>query len=144
MPSRGGGPDIGVLPLGDHSPPSLSGTVAVGSILFQSIFALPKIFDERLQGLAVQFSGLESLCGNEDGVATVIGSLAFVVFAVASFRRPGRQHVGQVRAAERLHGRRRHPDVFFAIMPGLTDGYALAVGSASCWEPLVKSQSTIT
>ena len=62
-------------------------TAAVGSTIFQSTtFALPKIFDERLQGLAVQLSGLlESLSkGNEDGVATVIGSLAFVVFAVAS------------------------------------------------------------
>ena len=106
-------------------------TAAVGSILFQSTtFALPKIFDERLQGLAVLLSGLlESLSkGNEDGVATVIGSLAFVVFAVASLAQVvvgsmldkfGPRNVYMVVAAIQI--------VFFAMMPGLTDGYALAV-----------------
>ena len=106
-------------------------TAAVGSILFQSTtFALPKIFDERLQGLAVQLSGLlESLSkGNEDGVATVIGSLAFVVFAVASLAQVvvgsmldkyGPRNVYMVVAAIQI--------VFFAMMPGLMDGYALAV-----------------
>ncbi len=106
-------------------------TAAVGSIIFQSTtFALPKIFDERLQSLAVHLSGLlEGLSkGNEDGVATVIGSMAFVVFAVASLAqvvvgsmldRYGPRNVYMVVAAIQI--------VFFALMPGLTDGIALAV-----------------
>ncbi len=106
-------------------------TAAVGSIIFQSTtFALPKIFDERLQGLAVHLSGLlEGLSkGKEDGVATVIGSLAFVVFAVASLAQVvvgsmldkyGPRNVYMVVAAIQI--------VFFALMPGLTDGIALAV-----------------
>ncbi len=106
-------------------------TAAVGSIIFQSTtFALPKIFDERLQGLATELSGfLESLAtGNEDGVATVIGSLAFVVFSVASIAqlvvgsmldRYGPRRVYMVVAVIQI--------IFFALMPGLTDGIALAV-----------------
>ena len=47
-------------------------TAAVGGLVFQSTtFSLPKIFDERLGGLA--------------GSATAIGGYAFVVFAVAAF-----------------------------------------------------------
>ena len=106
-------------------------TAAVGSIIFQSTtFALPKIFDERLQSLAVNLSGLLEVFskGNEDGVATVIGSLAFVVFAVASLAQVvvgsmldkyGPRNVYMVVAAIQI--------VFFALMPGLTDGIALAV-----------------
>ena len=46
-------------------------TTAVSSIIFQSTtFALPKVFDERLQGIA--------------GSATMLGWFAFMVFAVAS------------------------------------------------------------
>src|SRR5690606_8892735 len=46
-------------------------TTAVSGIVFQSTtFALPKVFDERLTGIA--------------GSATIIGWLAFLVFAVAS------------------------------------------------------------
>jgi MFS family permease len=45
---------------------------AIGGLIFQSTtFALPKIFDERLAGMA--------------GSATSIGSYAFVVFALAAF-----------------------------------------------------------
>jgi MFS family permease len=62
-------------------------TAAVSSIIFQATtFALPKIFDERLQGLAsaaaawVQGHGVS---GKTD-VATVVGALAFMVFAIAS------------------------------------------------------------
>ena len=106
-------------------------TAAGGSIIFQSTtFALPKAFDERLQSLAVHLSGvLEGLSkGNEDGVATVIGSLAFVVFAVASLAQVvvgsmldkyGPRNVYMVVAAIQI--------VFFALMPGLADGIALAV-----------------
>jgi MFS family permease len=62
-------------------------TTAVSSITFQSTtFALPKIFDERLQGLTAQLSTLINSVfqSGQTDVATVVGSLAFVVFAVAS------------------------------------------------------------
>ncbi len=106
-------------------------TTAVSSIIFQSTtFALPKIFDERLQGLAVDLAAwFEGLAGSGEGdTATVIGSLAFVVFTVASFAqlvvgslldRFGPRRVFMVVAAIQI--------VFFAVMPGLTDGIALAV-----------------
>ena len=62
-------------------------TTAVSSIIFQATtFALPKIFEERLQGLAAELSAWVDGAGasGQGDVATVIGSLAFVVFAVAS------------------------------------------------------------
>ncbi len=106
-------------------------TAALGSIVFQSTtFALPKIFDERLQGLAAELSawaGRVSESGQGD-VATVVGSLAFVVFAVASVAqlvvgglldRFGPRPVFVTVATLQL--------VFFSLMPGLTDGVALAV-----------------
>ncbi|MEM1306075.1 MAG: MFS transporter [Pseudomonadota bacterium] len=90
-------------------------TTAVGSIIFQSTtFALPRVFEERLGGLAV--------------TPTMIGWLAFIVFAVASLAqvavgasldRFGPRAVFLVVAAIQV--------VFFAIMPGLTDGAALLV-----------------
>ena len=103
-------------------------TTAVSSIIFQSTtFALPKIFDERLTGLAERLARwLEA--GDGDGVATVIGSLAFIVFAVASIAqlvvgslldRYGPRRVFMGVAAMQI--------VFFAAMPGLTDAAALAV-----------------
>ena len=47
-------------------------TTAVSSVIFQgTTFALPKIFEERLNGIATS--------------ASLIGSLALVVFAIASF-----------------------------------------------------------
>jgi len=105
-------------------------TTAVSSIIFQSTtFALPKIFDERLQGLAGELSTWSELAvGSGQGdLATVVGSLAFVVFAVASLAqllvgslldRFGPRSVFLVVAALQL--------VFFSLMPGLTDGIALA------------------
>ncbi len=46
-------------------------TTAIGGLIFQSTtFALPKIFDERLHGLA--------------GSATAVGGYAFMVFAIAA------------------------------------------------------------
>ncbi|MEO0729810.1 MAG: MFS transporter [Pseudomonadota bacterium] len=90
-------------------------TTAVGSIIFQSTtFALPKVFDERLGGIAVS--------------STMIGWLAFIVFAVASLAqvavgfsldRFGPRNVFLVVAAIQA--------VFFAIMPGQTDAWALAI-----------------
>jgi MFS family permease len=47
-------------------------TTAIGGLIFQSTtFALPKVFDERLQDIA--------------GSATMVGWYAFLVFAVAAF-----------------------------------------------------------
>ena len=93
-------------------------TTAIASIVFQSTtFALPKVFDERLRGIA--------------GSATLVGWLAFLVFAVASIAqfivgrlldRFGPRSVFIGAAAIQL--------VFFAVMPGLTDWAALAVAIA--------------
>lgn len=106
-------------------------TTAVSSIVFQSTtFALPKIFDERLQGLATNFSQwLQTVVpvGNTD-VATMVGAFAFIVFAVASIAQVivgslldtfGPRRVFMCAAALQL--------VFFSLMPGLTDGLAFAV-----------------
>jgi MFS family permease len=93
-------------------------TTAVSSIVFQSTtFALPKVLDERLGGLAVS--------------ATAIGQLAFVVFALASagqlivghfLDRVGPRTVFMAAAAVQV--------AFFAVMPGLTDWAALACAMA--------------
>lgn len=90
-------------------------TTAVSSIIFQgTTFTLPKVFDERLQGVAT--------------TATMVGWLAFIVFAVASFAQIA---VGKALDA---HGPRLVfaivavvQIVFFSMMPGLTDWFALAV-----------------
>ncbi|MFQ5567051.1 MAG: MFS transporter, partial [Paracoccaceae bacterium] len=105
-------------------------TTAVSSIIFQSTtFALPKIFDERLQGLAASLSAWADNLAvpGEADVATMVGSLAFVVFAVASMAqlavglmldRFGPRLVFMVVAGLQI--------VFFTAMPGLHDGIALA------------------
>jgi MFS family permease len=89
-------------------------TTAVSSLIFQSTtFALPKVFAERLGGIA--------------GSATLVGQLAFVVFAVASLAqivvgklldRLGPRTVFMGAAALQV--------AFFAAMPGLRDWFALA------------------
>jgi MFS family permease len=106
-------------------------TTAVSSVIFQSTtFALPKIFDERLQGLAANLAAWLDGVGSagQSDVATVIGSLAFVVFAVASIAqlivgsmldRHGPRVVFMTVAVIQI--------IFFTAMPGLTDGVALAV-----------------
>jgi MFS family permease len=88
-------------------------TTAVSSIVFQSTtFALPKVFDERLGGLAIS--------------ATAIGQIAFAVFAVGSIGqlivghfldRLGPRTVFMAAAALQV--------AFFAAMPGLVDWAAL-------------------
>ena len=106
-------------------------TTAISSIVFQSTtFALPKIFAERLQDVGASLeSGLGALGlpGRVD-LATVIGSLAFIVFAVASMAqlvvgslldRFGPRPVFMVAAAIQV--------VFFAAMPAVHDWAALAV-----------------
>jgi MFS family permease len=106
-------------------------TTAISSIIFQSTtFALPKIFDERLQGigatLAAELTAL-GVPGRAD-VATVIGSLAFIVFAVASMAqlvvgslldRFGPRTVFMTVSAIQF--------VFFAAMPSVHNWAALAV-----------------
>ena len=106
-------------------------TTAVSSVIFQSTtFALPKIFEERLQGLATEISAWMDgiIIFGQGDVATVIGSLAFIVFAVASIAqlivgsmldRFGPRRVFMVIAIIQL--------VFFSAMPGLNDGIALMV-----------------
>ena len=90
-------------------------TTAVSSIVFQSTtFALPKVFDERLQGIA--------------GSATLVGWLAFIVFAVASM---AQLVVGRLldTLGPRLvfMGAALLQLFFFAAMPGFHDWQALAI-----------------
>ena len=94
-------------------------TTAVSSIVFQSTtFALPKVFDERLGGIAVvgdraRTAGLPGVCAGLDRAADR-----------RAFPRPRR-------AAHRVHRRRQRIQVvFFAIMPGLADWAALLCAMA--------------
>ncbi len=90
-------------------------TTAVSSIIFQgTTFSLPKVFDERLGGIAP--------------TATMVGWLAFMVFAAASLAqlivgklldRIGPKRVFAALAVIQI--------VFFLLMPGLTDWPALVV-----------------
>jgi MFS family permease len=106
-------------------------TTAVSSLIFQSMsFALPKIFAERLGGVAAQLSGWLSSIGvpGKTDVATIIGSFAFLVFAVASMAqlvvgslldRHGPRLIFMSAAAMQA--------LFFCLMPGRTEGPALAI-----------------
>ncbi len=105
-------------------------TTAVSSVIFQSTtFALPKMLDESVGGLALDLAGWVSAAEDGKGeVATVIGLLAFIVFAVASVAqlvvgrmldRYGPRRVFMVVASMQI--------LFFAMMPGLKDAAALAV-----------------
>jgi MFS family permease len=105
-------------------------TTAVSSISFQATtFALPKIFDERMQGLVARLTswGDSAVNALPPDAATIIGALAFLIFAVASFAqlavglmldRIGPRPVFLLMALMQL--------TFFSLMPGLIDGYALA------------------
>ena len=93
-------------------------TTAIGGLIFQSpTFTLPKIFDERLAGLA--------------GTATEIGGYAFLVFAVAALAQlvvgwlVDRHSLRAVFAVVALL-----QAVFFAIMIQLTGIAALVVAIA--------------
>jgi MFS family permease len=106
-------------------------TTAVSSIIFQSTtFALPKIFDERLRGVAEQMAAWLRTTGlaPRADMATVLGSLAFLTFAIASLAqlvvgsmldRFGPRPIFLAAAGIQL--------LFFSIMPGLTEWWALAV-----------------
>ena len=93
-------------------------TTAIGGLIFQSTtFALPKVFDERLAGLA--------------GTATEIGGYAFLVFSVAALAQlvvgwlVDRHSLRAVFAVVALLRA-----VFFAIMIQLTGIAALVVAIA--------------
>jgi len=106
-------------------------TAAISSIVFQSTtFALPKIFDERLQGIAAAMADAWKTDGNagQGEVATMVGMFAFLVFAVASLAqlvagklldRFGPRSIFMSAAVIQV--------AFFAAMPGLHEGMALAV-----------------
>lgn len=90
-------------------------TTAISSIIFQgTTFSLPKVFDERLGGIAPS--------------ATVVGWMAFIVFAIASM---AQLVVGSL--LDRYGPRAVFATVaviqigFFALMPGLKDWPALLV-----------------
>lgn len=106
-------------------------TTAVSSLVFQSTtFALPKIFDERLQGIATdmtQWLTASGVTAAKGDIATMVGAFTFIVFAVASMAqlvvgalldRFGPRLVFMVVAAMQV--------IFFAAMPGLRDAWALA------------------
>ena len=106
-------------------------TTAVSSVIFQSTtFALPKIFEERASGLAAELANWAGGIGiGESGdVASMIGLIAFVVFAVASVAqlvvgasldRFGPRRVFMTVASIQI--------VFFTAMPGLSDSAALLI-----------------
>ena len=90
-------------------------TAALSSIVFQSTtFALPKVLDERMGGIA--------------GSATVVGWLAFVVFAIASMAQlvVGRL-LDTLGPRTVFMGVAAMQVVFFMLMPGLHDWTGLAV-----------------
>ena len=106
-------------------------TAAFSSLIFQSTtFALPKVFDERLQGIAHDVTHWLSTTGLSDhsGVSTALGAFTFVVFAVASMAqlavgslldRYGPRSIFLVVATIQI--------VCFGVMPGLSGGWALAI-----------------
>jgi len=106
-------------------------TTAISSIIFQSTtFALPKIFDERLQGIAA-FAATwlrDHGFGGKADVATIVGAFAFAVFAIASMAqlvvgslldKYGARPVFMGAAAVQL--------VFFALMAGSRELWALVI-----------------
>ena len=106
-------------------------TTAVSSLIFQSTtFALPKIFDERLVGIGqAMLASLKAMgiAGKAD-MATMVGIFAFLVFTIASLAqllvgslldKYGPRPVFMGAASVQV--------LFFALMPGATEGWALAV-----------------
>jgi MFS family permease len=106
-------------------------TTAISSLIFQATtFALPKIFDERVHGMAKELTAWLAAgapAGGAGDVATTLGALTFIVFAVASLAqlvvgamldKYGPRIVFLCAAAIQI--------VFFAVMPGLTDIWAFA------------------
>ena len=106
-------------------------TTAISSVVFQATtFALPKIFDERLQGVVAKSAQLLETLGmpGRIDVASLVGAFAFAVFVIASFAqlivgslldRFGPRNVFMGAAFVQV--------VFFGLMAGLHDAWALAV-----------------
>jgi len=106
-------------------------TTAVSSVIFQATtFALPKIFDERLQGIVTSSARFLERLGTPGRIdfATMVGGFAFAVFVVASFAqlivgslldRVGPRRVFMGAAAIQV--------AFFGLMAGLKDEWALIV-----------------
>lgn len=90
-------------------------STAVGGLIFQSTtFALPKVFDERLTDLA--------------GTATLVGSYAFLVFALAAFAQLVVGYLVDHHSVRRVFAFVAGLQaVFFAIMLNLTGLPALLV-----------------
>ncbi|MFQ5994113.1 MAG: MFS transporter [Acidiferrobacterales bacterium] len=90
-------------------------STAVGSLIFQSTtFALPKVFDERLQDLASS--------------ATLIGWYAFVVFAIAAFAQLAVGYLVDHYSIRTIFAFVAGSQAaFFAFMPELTGPAALIV-----------------
>jgi MFS family permease len=111
------------------------GTTALANLAFQATtFALPKIFEERLQVLMNDVvAGLQGtpLAGHVD-VAAMVGVFTFVVFAIASL---SQVTVGAL--LDRVEPRKIYVTmaliqvVFFSVMVRATD--ALAVIAALCF-----------
>ena len=106
-------------------------TAAVSSIIFQATtFALPKIFDERLQGLSsamvawLQGHGL----GGRADVATMVGVFAFTVFALASLAQLVVGRLLDIYGARPVFmGAAVVQLVFFALMAGSREIWALVL-----------------
>jgi MFS family permease len=90
-------------------------TTALGGFAYQSTtFALPKVFDERLDGLALS--------------ATLVGWYAFLVFAAGAVAQIIVGYLLDRHSARNVFiGVAALQVVFFYLMPGLTDWAALAV-----------------
>jgi len=93
-------------------------TTAIGGLVFQSTtFALPKVFEERLDGLA--------------NTATLVGKYTFIVFSIAAFAQlvvgymVDKYSVRRVFASVALL-----QAVFFALMMQLTGALALIIAIA--------------
>lgn len=93
-------------------------TTAIGGMVFQSTtFALPKIFDERLGGLALS--------------ATLVGWYTFLVFALAALAQLVVGYLLDRHSARSVFiGVAALQAAFFAVMPGLTGWMALGVSVA--------------
>lgn len=106
-------------------------TAALSSIVFQATtFALPKIFDERLQGIAASMvAWLKAVRpGSHTDAATMVGALAFIVFSVASLAQLVVGHMLDRHSARSVFLTVAAIQVVcFGLMPGLTDGAAIAV-----------------
>ena len=102
-------------------------TAVLGSIVFQSTtVALPEIFEERLVGLATMIS--DTLASFKLESASVIGALAFLVFAAASLAQLVTGHMlDKWGARPTLALVTIVQTIALLLMPGLTDLAAFAV-----------------